>query len=246
MDLVSALKAELKSAGITYAQLAQRMNMAESSIKRIFAKGDMPLSKVDEICRVIRLDFADLARHIADKQPLRTELTFAQEKAVVADKKLLLVAICCLSQWTFEQILSSYTLSEVECIRYLSKLDKLGIIELRPLNRYRLKVAKTFKWLPNGPVMQFFRQNVVHEYFNGGFDGDDEMLMLVHGSISPSLTTSLIERLQRVAEDFAQQHLTDQRLPAEQRKPYTLVLGLRSWWFQAFVDLWRTTDQPLR
>lgn len=238
-DLVTALKAELKSAGITYAQLARKLGMAESSVKRIFAKGDMPLSRVDDICRALKLDFAELARRIADAQPLRRELSLAQERAVVADRKLLLMAICCLSQWTFEQIVSSYQITEVECIRYLAKLDKLGIIELRPLNRYRLQVAKTFKWRPHGPVMQFFRESVVDEYFAGGFDGEDELLLLVHGSLGPGLASAFAERLQRTAEDFAQQHLADQRLPFDKRKPYTLVVGLRSWWFQSFVDLWR-------
>ena len=47
-DLVAALKAELKTAGITYAELAQHLGMAESSIKRVFAKADMPLSRIDE------------------------------------------------------------------------------------------------------------------------------------------------------------------------------------------------------
>ncbi|KGM39632.1 Cro/Cl family transcriptional regulator [Aquabacterium sp. NJ1] len=238
-DLVKALKAELKSAGVTYAQLAARLGMAESSVKRIFAKADMPLSRVDDICRALKLDFAELARRVADAQPMRRELSLAQERAVVADRKLLLLAICCLSQWTFEQIVSSYAISEVECIRYFAKLDKLGIIELRPLNRYRLQVAKTFRWRPNGPVMDFFRHHVVDEYFAGGFDGEDELLLLVHGSLGPGLATAFAERLQRTAEDFAQQHLADQRLPAEKRKPYTLVVGLRSWWWQAFVDLWR-------
>lgn len=243
-DLVLALKAELKASGVTYAQLATRLGMAESSIKRIFAKADMPLSRVDDICRALKLDFAELARRVADAQPLRRELSLVQERAVVADRKLLLLAICCLSQWTFEQIVSSYDLSEVECIRYLTKLDKLGIIELRPLNRYRLQVAKTFRWRPHGPVMQFFRQHVVDEYFSGGFEGDDEMLMLVHGSISPNLATAFVERLQRVGEDFAQQHLADQRLHQDKRKPYTLVLSMRSWWFQTFVDLRRTDQAP--
>ncbi|MDO9001924.1 MAG: helix-turn-helix transcriptional regulator [Aquabacterium sp.] len=238
-DLVNTLKQELKSAGITYAQLGERLGMAESSIKRVFAKGDMPLSRIDDICRVLKLDFADLARRVADAQPLKRELTLAQEKAVVADRKLLLMAICCLSQWTFEQIVSTYEITETECFRLLAKLDKLGIIELRPLNRYRLKVSKTFRWRPHGPVMSFFREHVVEEYFAGGFEGDDELLLLVHGSIGQSLAKPFAERLQRVAEDFAQQHLADQRLPATQRKPYTLVIGLRSWWFQAFVDLWR-------
>ena len=43
-ELIHAIKAELKAAGVTYAELAQRLNMAESSIKRMFAKADMPLS----------------------------------------------------------------------------------------------------------------------------------------------------------------------------------------------------------
>lgn len=239
LDLVNALKAELKAAGVTYAQLALRLGMAESSVKRIFAKADMPLTRVDDICRVLKLDFAELARRVADAQPLRRELTLAQERAVVVDRKLLLLAMCCLSQWNFEQIISTYKLSEVECIRYLTKLDKLGIIELKPLNRYRLQVSKTFRWRPHGPVMAFFREHVVDEYFSGGFDGDDELLLLVHGSLGPGLATAFAERLQRTAEDFAQQHLADQRLPADKRKPYTLVVGLRSWWWQAFVDLWR-------
>lgn len=239
IDLVLALKAELKAAGLTYAQLASRLGMAESSIKRIFAKGDMPLSRIDEICRVLKLDFADLARHVADAQPLRLALSLAQEKAVVKDRKLLLVAVCCLSQWSFEQIVGTYRFSHTECIGHLLKLDKLGVIKLRPLNRYQLQVAKTFRWLPNGPVMRFFREHVAPEYFEGAFAGDDELMLLVHGSLAPAYARSFTERLQRVAEDFSRQHALDQRLPADKLKPYTLLIGVRSWWYQAFVDLRR-------
>src|SRR5205085_3228422 len=124
-DLITALKAELKSAGITYAELASRLGMAESSIKRIFAKADMPLSRIDEVLRVLKMDFAELARKVADAEPLRRELTLEQEKAVVADRRLLLIAICCLSQWTFEQILATYTLTEAECVSCLAVLDRL-------------------------------------------------------------------------------------------------------------------------
>jgi transcriptional regulator with XRE-family HTH domain len=238
-DLVNALKSELKAAGLTYADLARELGMAESSIKRIFAKGDMPLSRIDEVLRVLKMDFADLARKIADAQPLRRELTEAQEAAVIADRKLLLMAICTFSQWTFEQIVATYTVSEAECVKHLLQLDKLGIIELRPLNRYRLKVAKGFRWRPNGPVMKYFREHVADDYFSGGFDGEGEMLMLVHGQIGRSLATTFAERLQRIGQDFAQQHLADQRLAPEQKRPYTLVVGMRSWLFAAFRDLKR-------
>ncbi|MCW5653985.1 helix-turn-helix transcriptional regulator [Hydrogenophaga sp.] len=238
-DLVHAIKKELKAAQMTYADLARAMDMAESSVKRMLAKGDMSLSRVDAICRALKLDFADLSRRVADAQPLLREMTQEQERAVVADKKLLLVAICVLSQWTVEQITSTYRVSEAECVKCLAQLDRIGIIELRPLNRYRLKLAKTFRWRPHGPVMNYFRDNVVLDYFSGGFDRAGEGLMLVHGSVSRTLAPMFLERLQRVALDFAQQHQTDQKLAERDREGYTLVLAMRSWEFEAFSQLRR-------
>jgi DNA-binding Xre family transcriptional regulator len=239
VDLVLALKAELKNAKMTYADLARSLDMAESSVKRMLAKGDMPLSRVDAICRALKLDFAELARRVADAQPLIKELTHEQEKAVVKDKKLLLVAINVLSQWTLEQITSAYRITEAECISCFAQLDRIGIIELKSMNRYRLKLAKTFRWRPNGPFMEFFRDHVVLDYFRGGFNGPAEGLMLVHGTVSRALAPSFRERLQRVAQDFAQQHQTDQKLAAKDLEGYTLVLGMRNWEFEGFTRLRR-------
>ena len=242
-DLVSLLKAELKAAGMTYATLAEALGMAESTVKRMFAKGgDMPLTRIDEICRVLRLDFADLARRVADTQPLLLELTLAQEKAVVADRTLLVVAISVISQVPVEEMLATYALSEAELVRCLTQLDRLGIIELRVGNRYRLKVAKGFRWLPHGPVMAFFRKEVLHDYFAGGFDGESEMLMVVHGEIGRGLANSFRERLARIGQDFSNQHLADQKLPAEQRQPYTIVIGMRSWLMQALREMHRPSE----
>jgi len=238
-DLVLALKKELKAAQMTYADLARSLGMAESSVKRMLAKGDMPLSRVDAVCRALKLDFADLARRVADAQALLKELTPEQERAVVADKKLLLCALCVLSQWTLEQICSDYRLSEAECIKYFAQLDRIGIIELRALNLYRLKLAKTFRWRPHGAVMNYFREHALLDYFSGGFGGAGEGLLLVHGSISRSLAPSFVERMQRVAQDFAQQHQADQKLSSKDREGYTLLLAMRSWEFGAFTALRR-------
>jgi DNA-binding Xre family transcriptional regulator len=239
-DLLLHLKAELKTAGVTYATVAERLGMAESSVKRMFSKdGDMPVSRIDDICRIINLDFADLARRVADTQPLMLELTLAQEKAVVADRNLLIVAICVISQMPADEILATYDITEAKLIRALTRLDKIGIIDLRPGNRYRLKVAKGFRWLPHGPVMDFFRKEVLHDYFAGGFDGESEMLMVVHGEIGRGLANSFRERLTRIGQDFSNQHLTDQKLPADQRRPYTIVIGMRSWLMAALADMHR-------
>jgi hypothetical protein len=87
--------------------------------------------------------------------------------------------------------------------------------------------------------MNFFREHALNDYFAGGFDREDESLVLVHGSISKSLAPAFVERLQRVAQDFAQQHLADQKLAEQHREGYTLLLAMRSWEFAPFQQIRR-------
>jgi hypothetical protein len=87
--------------------------------------------------------------------------------------------------------------------------------------------------------MHFFRERVMADFFAGGFDGEGELLTLVHGEFGAGHARELAERLQRTADDFARQHLLDQKLPASEKRPYSVVIGLRSWVFEAFRDLER-------
>ncbi|MEZ5738402.1 MAG: helix-turn-helix transcriptional regulator [Burkholderiaceae bacterium] len=238
-DLIQAIRTELRAAGLTYADLAKRLGASESTIKRMFSHGDMSLSRLDQVMKALGIDLNDLHRRMAAVPRKPAELTLAQERTLVADRRLMLVAICCQSEWRYEQILHYYLFDEPELIRHLARLDRLGLIELRPQNRYALKLAKGFRWRPHGPVMTFFRERAMADYFAGGFDGEAESLLLVHGTIDRQVAPTFNERLQRLAHDFSRQHLADQHLPDAQRTSYTLVLGMREWLFTEFADMVR-------
>ena len=64
-------------------------------------------------------------------------------------------------------------------------------------------------------------------------------MLLVHGQVSKAQAPEFLERLQRVAQDFANQHLADQKLKPEQREGYTLLLAMRQWDFSVFEALKR-------
>lgn len=237
--LIDVMKQELKAQDMTYADVAEKLEMSESSVKRMFSKKEMPLTRVDDICRLLNTDFAELSRRVSLATPLMGELTYEQEIAVSKDPKLLLCAICVLSYWTLEQIVEIYQITEAETTRCLVTLDKIGIIELKPLNRYRLKVAKTFKWRSDGPIRLYFIENVVGEYFAGRFDREGETLMMVHGSINHAIAPAFVERIQRIGEDFSKQHLADQKIDEKHRDGMTLIVGFRRWEFSAFTGLRR-------
>ena len=237
--IVDVLRAQLRAANLTYKTLAERIDMSESSVKRMFGQKDMPLSRLAQICQAAGIAFEDVLRRAADSRPQPDALTLPQETSLVAKPRLLLVAICCLGYWNMEQIVETYRLTEAECIGCLAELDRLGLIELRPLNRYALRVSNAFHWLPDGPVQHYFREQIVPDYFAGRFDGPGETLMCLPARLSPASAAELAQKIHQLAGELTRLHRHDRRLPAQEREGMTLLVGFRSWEFAAFTALRR-------
>ena len=243
--LVEALKRELKSRGVTYASLTKPLDLSEASVKRMFSRRDFTLKRLDEICAFAGIDFAELARGLAGEQALLSRLTPDQEKEIVSDPKLFLVAVCALNHVTYEQIVERYDITPAECVKLLSRLDRLKFIELQPGNRIRLLVSRTFTWLPDGPIQKFFRDHT-GEFFRSNFNRDDEIVLVVNGMLSKASGAAVLDRLKRVAREFSDYHSDDVRLPLGERSPMSLCVALRHWELEAFAQLRRKRDAARR
>ncbi|MCG2585869.1 helix-turn-helix transcriptional regulator [Massilia sp. TS11] len=237
--VLHVLRSQLRAAGITYKALAERIGMSESSVKRMFAQKDMALSRLAQICKAAGIGMDEVLRGAAEVRPELDRLTAQQEKALVANPRLLLMAICCLGHWSLEQVTETYTLSEAECIGLLAELDRLGLIELKPYNRYSLRVSNAFHWQPDGPVQHYFRQHVVQDYFGGRFDGPGETLMVVPARLTAASAHEAAQKVQQLAAELGRLHQNDRRQAPEARDGVTLIVGLRSWEFAAFTALRR-------
>ena len=237
--LVEALKRTLKAKGITYADVAGGIGLSEATVKRMFARGDFTLQRLEEICRFARIDFRELAASAGEDARGITELSEEQEQEIVSDPKLLLVAWCAVNNWTFEQIVGTYALSDAECIGCLAKLDRIRIVELLPGNRIRPLVSRTFSWRAGGPIERYFRSRVESEYLGSDFDREGELFLFLSGMLSDASIAELIGELRRVARDFAQRHRGDLGLPLPQRFGTSLLIALRPWELRAFTQLRR-------
>jgi len=237
--LIEALKHELKAQGVTYAALARDLGMSEAGVKRMFSRKDFTLKRLDRVLELAGLELAELARILERRERLVSRLTPEQEKAIIADKKIMLVALRVLNQWPFEKIIRTYTLSEAECVRLFARLDRLGIIRLLPGNRYRLLLSRTFSWLPDGPIQQYFKTQAQNEYFRTPFDGPDELMLFVTGRLSKSSREAMLVRLRRVANEFADSHNDDMRRPFEECTGMNMLLAIRPWELPMFSEMRR-------
>ncbi|MBB3220608.1 helix-turn-helix domain-containing protein [Pseudoduganella umbonata] len=237
--LVEGLKRELKAHGITYAELARRIGMSEASVKRMFAQRSFTLQRLDEVLAAAGIDLLDLTRAALEAPRLIAQLSYAQEEELIGDPKLLLVAVAALNGVPVDELVATFALTEAEAVKHLLRLDKIGFLVLKPNNRVKLLVARTFDWIPNGPIQTWFRREAAADYLDARFDGEGEILRLVSVMLSPSSTAALLERLRQVADDFSQQHQADARLPYEARQSMTFLLAARPWMPEAFAALRR-------
>src|SRR5262245_10172443 len=132
--VVEALKRALKARGVTYAQVAGALGLSQASVKRMFSTGHFTLARFEQVCDLARTSITELARELDGGKEEVEKLTLQQERSIMADRKLLLVAICALSHLSLEQIVQTYSVSKAECIQLLVKLDRIGFLELLPNN----------------------------------------------------------------------------------------------------------------
>lgn len=226
--VIDVLKLELKARGLTYAEVARRIGMSEPSVKRMFSTRKFTLERIDEICAAAGIEFTDLARTFNREEHLISRMSDAQEREIVDDPRLFLVAVCALNLLSFDDILATYELSEAELVGLLVKLDRTGIIELLPNNKFKLRIARTFTWIPNGPIQTVFKTHG-SDFFDSNFAAENETMMLLNARLSAASAATLIEKLKRVAREFSDQHMEDASLPAKQRGPISLLLACRPW-----------------
>lgn len=238
--IISILKKTLKLHGKTYADVAAHLALSEASVKRMFAQQAFSLTRLDAICQMMNMEITELMQMVNDATARQiTELSAAQEQQLVSDIELLLVTISVINHFTLEDLLSTYTLTEAQCIKHLATLDRLDIIELLPNNNIKIKVSPNFKWRKNGHIQQFFRENIETEFFRSRFDQTAEKLLVLNGMLSQESNAIFQRKIERLAREFDEMAKEDSTIPLGDRLGYTAVLAVRDWRFSVFDEFQR-------
>lgn len=237
--LVETLKRVLRAQKITYARVAGALDLSEASVKRMFARANFTLARLEQVCDLAGLPLAELVR-LADTRPEPiTMLTPEQEHELLVDRKLLLVAFMVLNHWNPEQITATFRLDRHEVVRKLAKLDRLGIIELLPGDRVRRLVARNFSWRKRGPVQRFFEQEVKKDFLASRFAAEGEHLRFIGGLISRQSLTRMHQAIDRITRQFDELVQDDVDLPHGEKVGVGAVFAIRPWEVPAFTALRR-------
>ena len=233
-ELTEALKRCMRTQGMTYRDLAVRLDLSEAAIKRMFSKKAMSVQRLEQVCEQLDIGLAELSAEAARGHSVLHQLSEAQEQALVDNPLLLLAMFLTINRWRQEDVFLHFAFTKAQWTALLVKLDRLGIIELQQGNRGRLLTARNFRWRMDGPMERYFRQYLLMDYFADPFDGEQDALLLLSGSLSAQGIRQLRQRLNEVAREFDAMLARDATLPAQERIGISLVLAQKPWLLKLF------------
>jgi DNA-binding Xre family transcriptional regulator len=237
--LVDALKGALRQRGLTYVEVGRGLGLSESSVKRMLAQKKLSLNRFEQICGLMGLEIADLVELAHQAENRIVELTEEQERELVSDPKVLLVAVLVFNYWSAAKILETYRLTEAELVKVLTRLDKMRIIDLLPGNRIKVRLARNFKWRKAGPIQRNFEERLQREFFDSHFLGTDELRVFASGRLSRRSIAQLQAHLRKIAEEFDSLVSEDRHLDHETQTGTSLVMAIRPWEPNQFAALRR-------
>lgn len=238
--LINTIKQELKHQGKTYEDLTDVLSLSHASVKRLFAEGSFTLERIETICDYLGLDLVGLVTLMDEQSEKIDQLTLEHEKEFADDSKLLCFAHCILNGWSFDEIIETYDISEHEGINMLAKLDRMKLINMLPGNRYSLLISRKFRWIKGGPIEKFFESQLQADFFDSSFNREHEMRIFVSSMFSDKSVETIMGKLKKLANEFNDLHVEDEKLSLEHKKGMSMMLSLRPWETKVFSALRRS------
>lgn len=234
------LKKELKLKGLTYKHVAEYLDLTEPTVKRMFSNEDISVKRLDKICELLGIDLADLTRIGKSESRTIEVMSEEQEQQIVRDERMVAVSFLVYQGWTFDELIKHYNFTESELIQKLALLDKLGLIDLLPKNKIKLKVSHHLRWRKKGPIQRYFVKHFQSSFMNSFFCEDNEYLRLISGMYTPLTCSIIMKKLQKLAFEIFQLSQEDMKIPLEDRIPFGVLISSRPWHAEFFNKMRRS------
>lgn len=204
-QFLTALKRALKAKNVLYRDLAKTLDLSESSVKRILSNKSLSLDRLEEICRVADLSFADIVKsaHLEEDQQ-SVVLSDEQERALAENPRLLHYFMMLQDGKTAQKMEREYDIQSGESKKYLFQLDRLNLIELHPRDKVKIKRPGFLRFRRDGPMGRALFEQTKASYLNYDFKTEDYIRFSMM-KISPSTLAKYRARLDRLVIEMQEE-----------------------------------------
>lgn len=146
------IKKALKQRGVTYSELAARLRMTESGVKKMLNAKDLSFRRVVQICEVVDILPGQLFSLAENASIAEVDFTREQQEALLANRTLLGVYWClAVEKRGLAEIEHALKLSSGELKKLLNRLVTLDLINHRR-GQYHAYHSGQVRWSERSPL----------------------------------------------------------------------------------------------
>ncbi|MEO0335987.1 MAG: helix-turn-helix domain-containing protein, partial [Pseudomonadota bacterium] len=128
--LLRTIKQLMRQRKLRYRDLAEKLGLSESAVKRFFSAGDGSFSRVLEICGILDVELSDLLQESKKVEYTQVHFTIEQQKYLTKRREHIAVYwYLLINELSVEEIKQKFQLSEKAMTTILRELDRLDLIE---------------------------------------------------------------------------------------------------------------------
>jgi len=229
-QLVEALKRGLKMRGLTYRALAERINLSEASVKRLFSERSFTLRRLEQVCGVLEISLGELVRMVERESSRPTTLSLEQEQELARDPALLSYFFLRLNGSTDAEIRLGYEFEPQQIEKLRARLVELGLIDASSRRGQRLRVGRQILWRKDGPVRRAYERQVKSEFLQSDFTGRGDFFSWQPAELTAASIDVLTRKLSRLHREFLEMADLDST-STQARHSTALLLAFRPWVF---------------
>jgi transcriptional regulator with XRE-family HTH domain len=241
--LMQALRQVLRAHGLRYRDIAEKLHVGERTVARWMTSEKIDTSTIEDLCSLIDMTFFDLCEFVLQRsEEAISQLTLQQEQELAGSNLLQYFFMQLLKNWPVEDIRRELELSEPELINALIRLEKVGLIDLLPQNRVRLRVAKKVKFRPSGPFLNNASNWVRDMVADFSFAEPHTECAIEAIKLSPASRAALRPKFERLLDEARELGDLDRRTNSDSRDWYACILIARPYKVSPYRT-WSSTEK---
>lgn len=234
----------MRAQKITNAGLAEDLKVSTATIKRFFSGNAVTLERLRAVCERLNIPLSEIAAHCEqDFKSASFHFTLTQEAAIAEESSLLSYFLQLQEGLSPAVIAKKFELNKLSTRRYLSQLEKLGLI--KSVNDDKITIPKKyrgrFKPRYNGPFRKRFLEKFLSRmssHFLDRFEGlpnsgDPEggdylkfgfLFQITEGAITNETYHKMLIELKTIVHSYLQKAETEAKVSnaVDSAKPFVI------------------------